>query len=93
MKGNPTIGKKYDPAMEITDQGKADAYFEECVQHTMSFGKNRAEAEDIERQNPGVLCGLLQQRDPQENREAFSMCAPDLRQDSGERRADNGGGH
>lgn len=46
-----TIGNKYDPAMKITDQAEADAYFERCVQHCMTFGNDRQEAERIERSN------------------------------------------
>lgn len=52
-----TIGDKYKPAMEITDQAEADAYFERCVEHTMGFGKSREEAESIERQNLGYFAG------------------------------------
>jgi len=53
-----TIGEKYHPAMEITDQEEADAYFEKCVQHTMSFGhETRERAEEIERMNLGYFAG------------------------------------
>ena len=52
-----TIGDKYDPAMKITKQAGADAYFERCVQHTMSFGRSRGEAEIIERSNLGYYAG------------------------------------
>lgn len=54
---NVTIGEKYGPAMEITDPQQAAEYFEACVAHTMSFGKSRAEAESIERQNLGYYAG------------------------------------
>ncbi len=58
MKKQITIGEKYGPAMEITDQSKADAYFEECVQHTMAnWGKSREEAERTERGNLGYYAG------------------------------------
>jgi hypothetical protein len=57
MNVNITIGEKYGPAMEITDQAEADAYFERCVQHTMSYGKSRDEAEAIERINFGYYSG------------------------------------
>ncbi len=30
-----TIGAKYGPAMEITDQAEANAYFEACVEHVL----------------------------------------------------------
>ncbi len=52
-----TIGAKYSPAMEMADQAEADAYFEECVTHTMGFGKSREEAEGIERGNLGYYAG------------------------------------
>jgi len=57
MKSHITIGEKYGPAMEMTDQAQADAYFEECVAHTMSFGSSREQAESIERQNLGYYAG------------------------------------
>ena len=57
MDSQITIGDKYGPAMKITDQTEADAYFEVCVQHCMSFGKSREEAESIERQNLGYFAG------------------------------------
>jgi hypothetical protein len=52
-----TIGDKYGPAMEITDQAQADAYLERCVAHTMSWGRTRNEAEKIERSNLGYYAG------------------------------------
>lgn len=52
-----TIGEKYGPAMEMTDQTNADAYFEKCVRHTMTFGSTREEAERIERSNFGYYAG------------------------------------
>ena len=54
-----TIGEKYRPAMEINSQAEADAYFERCVQHTLSFRPDttRADAESIERQNLGYFAG------------------------------------
>lgn len=52
-----SIGDKYGPAMSITDQAKADAYFKLCVDHTMTFGKTRPEAEEIERFNLGYYAG------------------------------------
>lgn len=52
--GDVTIGDKYGPAMSITDQAAADAYFERCVRHTMRVGGlGREEAEQVERQNLG----------------------------------------
>jgi len=52
-----TIGKKYEPAMEITDPQEASEYFEACVVHTMGFDKTREEAEKIERINLGYFAG------------------------------------
>lgn len=53
-----TLGDKYGPAMEITDQESADAYFEKCVDDCISKGnKSRATAESIERSNLGYYAG------------------------------------
>lgn len=61
-----TIGQKYEPAMKITDQADADAYFERCVEHCMRLlaregetaaSELRAKAENIERQNLGYFAG------------------------------------
>ncbi len=57
MKHAITSGEKYGPAMEMTDQATADAYFEACVKHCMRHGRSRAEAESIERQNLGYYAG------------------------------------
>ena len=57
MKMLISIGDKYRPAMEITDQAAADAYFQQCVAHTMAFGKSQEEAEGIERLNLGHYAG------------------------------------
>jgi len=57
MEKNVTIGEKYGPAMEIKTQKEADRYFEECVQHHMSFGVARKEAERMERVNLGYFAG------------------------------------
>ena len=60
MNNKTTIGEKYGPAMEITDQAQADAYFEECVAHQMAFGKHsREECESIERRNLGYFAGYF----------------------------------
>lgn len=53
-----TIGEKYDPAMKITDQTEADAYFQLCVDHSMTYHcKTRTEAEALERANLGYYAG------------------------------------
>ena len=49
-----TIGEKYGPAMEMTNQAEADEWFEKLVQDNMSYGTHtRKEAECIERANLG----------------------------------------
>ena len=58
MKENITIGEKYGPAMEITDEAEAARYFEECVKHNMHCsGKTREEAIAIELSNLGYFSG------------------------------------
>ncbi len=53
-----TIGEKYQPAMKITEQADADAYFERCVEHAMRrWGKSRYDAEQGERANLGYYAG------------------------------------
>lgn len=57
-----TIGDKYGPAMEITDQAEADAYFEKLVEHTMSYAKDEQYkthegAAALERSNLGYYAG------------------------------------
>lgn len=54
-----TIREKYEPAMSITDQQEADAYFEKCVRHTMGLCPilDRAQAETLERCNLGYYAG------------------------------------
>jgi len=54
-----TLGEKYGPAMKITSQEEADAYFAQCVAHMMSFGYSREEAERIERSNLGYWAGYF----------------------------------
>lgn len=54
-----TNGEKYGPAMEITDEVTARAYFERCVEHAMRRfpDKTREEVEAIERSNLGYYAG------------------------------------
>jgi exodeoxyribonuclease-5 len=52
-----SIGDKYGPAMKITDPAEAAAYFERAVEHTMSCGRSRPDAERIERANFGYYAG------------------------------------
>ena len=74
MKSGISIGEKYDVAMQISDQAEADAYFEECVQHCMSFGKTRKEAERIERINLGYYAGYCS-NETRERVERLFRCA------------------
>jgi hypothetical protein len=69
-----TYGDKYGPAMEITDQAAADAYFELCVEHCMRFGRFRPEAESIERQNLGYYAGYYDS-ETRERVERLFRCA------------------
>ncbi len=52
-----TIGDKYGPAMEITDEDEAKIYFEACVEHMMERGNTREEAIKIEKSNIGYYAG------------------------------------
>jgi hypothetical protein len=53
-----TIGEAYGPAMQITDQAEANAYFQRLVdRHMTYFRKTRSQAEEIERQNLGYYAG------------------------------------
>jgi len=57
MKKDITIGEKYSPAMEITDQKEAMDYLEKCIKHTMRYGNTYKEALSIEKQNLGYYAG------------------------------------
>jgi hypothetical protein len=52
-----TYGDKYNPAMTIETQEDADAYFARLIEHAMTFGRTRREAEEIERKNLGYWAG------------------------------------
>jgi hypothetical protein len=71
---NITSGEKYGPAMQITDQAEADAYFEKCVQHMMARGRSREEAEQIERSNLGYYAGYYD-TETRERVERLFRCA------------------
>lgn len=63
--------------MEITDQGKADAYFEELVTHSMQqFGKDRIEAEQIERCNLGYYAGYYDSKTRERVEHLFKCAHP-----------------
>lgn len=74
MKREITYSEKYDPAMKITHPAAADAYFEECVAHTMSFGGTRESAEETERCNLGYWAGYYGD-DVRERVERLFHCA------------------
>ncbi len=57
MNKDTTFGEKYDPIFKFTTKVEAQEYFEKCVQHTMSFGNAREEAETIERTNIAYYAG------------------------------------
>lgn len=71
-----TIGDKYDPAMKITDPAEAAAYFERCVQHTMTYGADRQEAERIERINLGYYAGYCSDETRRRVEELFGCAHP-----------------
>jgi hypothetical protein len=53
-----TIGDLYHPAMKITKQAEADAYFEKLVAWSMEqWGKTREEAEQTQKSNLGYFAG------------------------------------
>ncbi len=56
-----THAEKYGPAMSITDQAEADAYFARCVEHLLTHFrrrvKTRDKAEAIERRNLAYYAG------------------------------------
>lgn len=57
MEDDRTIEETYGPAMEMTDQATADAYFEELVLSRVQSGLSREEAERLERGNLGYYAG------------------------------------
>ena len=71
-----TIGDKYGPAMGITEPADAAAYFERCVQHTMTFGTSRDEAERIERANLGYYAGYYSSETRHRVEKLFSCSHP-----------------
>jgi hypothetical protein len=59
MKTDITIGEKYGPCAKITNSEDASKYFEELIEHTMSFGHSRMEAIKIEKQNIAYFAGYF----------------------------------
>ena len=76
MKKDISIGDKYGPAMAITDQAEADAYFQQCVAHTMAFGKRQEEAEGIERGNLGYYAGYYSSETRERIERLFNCAHP-----------------
>lgn len=75
MKNKPkTIGEAYGPAMEITEQSEADAYFEKLVAESMAEGKSRTESEAIQRSNLGYYAGYYS-HETRERVERLFKCA------------------
>lgn len=52
-----TTHELYGPAMLITDQAEADAYFEKLVANSMHYGYDREQAEACERSNLAYYAG------------------------------------
>jgi hypothetical protein len=59
LPGTISISEKYGPAMSVTTQAEADAYFEVLVAHCMGLGNDRGEAEEIERTSIGYFAGYF----------------------------------
>lgn len=76
MQHKITHGAKYGPAMEITEQTEADRYFEECVEHSMGHGLERADAERIERANLGYYAGYYDSKTRQRVERLFRCTHP-----------------
>lgn len=73
-----TIGEKYMPAMTITDQAEADAYFQRMVDHSMTYHrKTREEAEALERANLGYFAGYYD-ADTRKRVECLFRCAVEV---------------
>jgi hypothetical protein len=70
-----SIGDKWEPAMKITEQAAADAYFERCVEHSLATGAaSREEAEKYERDNIGYWAGYYD-NETRERVERLFNCA------------------
>lgn len=69
---------KYEPAMTITDEIEAQAYFNQCVEHCMRIGRmGREEAERIERQNIGYYSSYFN-KEAQQRVERLYQCVHPL---------------
>lgn len=72
-----TFGEAYDPAIEITDQEKANEYFEALVQHSMKYQNlSREEAENLERQNLGYYAGYYSEETRERIERLFNCSHP-----------------
>lgn len=75
-----TNAEKYEPAMQITDQAEADAYFVRCVEHTMRLHPELTlqEAQQAERHNLGYWTGYKSHTVAERVERLFSACHPYL---------------
>lgn len=72
-----TIGERYGPAMEITEQADADAYFEKLIQHNLDkWATDREEAEAAERRNLGYYAGYYNAETRARVEQLFSCSHP-----------------
>lgn len=71
-----TFGEKYGPAMAIQTEEEARAWFEKCVEHTMTFGKDRKEAEAVERLNIGYYTGYYDDETAERVMRLFNVTHP-----------------
>lgn len=71
-----TIGEKYGYAMQITNEGEALEYLNACIEHTMSFGHSRGEAERIEKANLGYYAGYYDNETRQRVERLFACAHP-----------------
>jgi hypothetical protein len=78
MRKEITIGEKYGPVVKIKTQKAADAYFEKCVKHNMSFGNSREKAVSIEKGNIGYYAGYYDRETQQRINTLFNCTHPIL---------------
>ena len=71
-----TIGELYDPAMKMTDQAEADAYFARLVERHMMVDPKltREQVESIQRKNLGYYAGYYD-AETRERVERLFVCA------------------
>ena len=74
MSKEQTVGERYAPAMEITDQVEADRYFDKLLEAQLEAGVPREKAEKIERSNLGYFAGYYS-NETRERVERLFRCA------------------